>query len=367
MKTILIMLTLLLFSVPALEAEESITGMVYHKDTLSANHNIHVLEIDPSKLTIVAAHAKDSARGRESLENIAKRHGALAAINGGFFRRGLDADGLPAGVLKIKGQWYGLAYRKRAAIGWDAAGHAALIDRIQTKTSVLLNHKKYLTHSLNQPGMASRAILYTPAYGAQSDSLPGSTNIVIEHNKITAIHTSGKTPIPKEGFVFALGPQYKASDKSFKVGDTALVDIQIYPKNKIEHKAWQNVDNIIGGAPLLVYNGKKIQNYTEERIRSDFLTTPHARTAVGILKNGNWVLVVAEHNIFNGASGLTIPELASYMHKLGCIYALNLDGGGSSTLFVKDNVVNHPQGDIDEGYGISAIRPISDAILVLPK
>lgn len=64
---------------------------------------------------------------------------------------------------------------------------------------------------------------------------------------------------------------------------------------------------------------------------------------------------------------MTIPELAVFMQELGCQYALNLDGGGSSTLYINSEVVNHPEGDIDEDYGIETLRPVSDAILILPK
>lgn len=56
--------------------------------------------------------------------------------------------------------------------------------------------------------------------------------------------------------------------------------------------------------------------------------------------------------------------LSSKMKKLGCEYAMNLDGGGSSTLFIYGKVVNQPMGDIDEGNGQQTIRPVSDAIIL---
>ena len=40
--------------------------------------------------------------------------------------------------------------------------------------------------------------------------------------------------------------------------------------------------------------------------------------------------------------GMTLPELAAYMQKLGCEQAMNLDGGGSATLWVCGNVMNSP-------------------------
>ena len=51
------------------------------------------------------------------------------------------------------------------------------------------------------------------------------------------------------------------------------------------------------------------------------------------------------------------------MESLGCQYALNLDGGGSSTLWVKDKVMNQTFGDTDEGNGLQTVRAVSDAII----
>jgi exopolysaccharide biosynthesis protein len=59
----------------------------------------------------------------------------------------------------------------------------------------------------------------------------------------------------------------------------------------------------------------------------------------------------------------SILELAQLMKRLGCEYAINLDGGGSSILFMHGKVVNHPLGDINENNGQRIIRPISDAII----
>lgn len=55
------------------------------------------------------------------------------------------------------------------------------------------------------------------------------------------------------------------------------------------------------------------------------------------------------------------------MISLGCESAINLDGGGSSTLFINGKVVNKITGDKDEALGEHVQRPVSDAIVILPK
>lgn len=72
------------------------------------------------------------------------------------------------------------------------------------------------------------------------------------------------------------------------------------------------------------------------------------RTAVGITGDGTTLILLVvdgcEHcpGFMGGPQGLTIHDLAVEMKKLGAAYAINLDGGGSSTLFYKGRVVNYP-------------------------
>lgn len=348
--------------------EQLLEGLRYTKSTTPFKQDVHVLEVDPTQLTITAAHAKETALGRETVATIAKGHQAIAAINGGFFKIGESSDGLPAGILKIQGQWYGVAYRSRGAIGWSTQNHIALIDRIQTKTNVYLNHQKFPVHMVNQPSLLKKNILYTDAYGTTIDSTPGGYDIVIHNNRIVEINRSGKTTIPKDGYVYSVGSKATMPNHPIAINDPATVHIEVNPQLLKEHNiSWQKVDNIIGGTPLLLYHGKIVHDHTMERLHSPFVMTRHARTAVGILNNGHWVFVVVEQNPFSGSLGMSIPELAIFMEKIGCEYALNLDGGGSSTLYINNNVVNHPIGDVDEDYGLETLRPVSDAILILPK
>jgi hypothetical protein len=55
------------------------------------------------------------------------------------------------------------------------------------------------------------------------------------------------------------------------------------------------------------------------------------------------------------------------MLSLGCQSAINLDGGGSATLWIQGEVVNHPVGDKDEAMGESKLRPLSDGLIFLPQ
>jgi exopolysaccharide biosynthesis protein len=57
---------------------------------------------------------------------------------------------------------------------------------------------------------------------------------------------------------------------------------------------------------------------------------------------------------------MSLDELAALMIELGAVDAMNLDGGGSTAMFVQDGLVNHPS-------DLTGERPVSDAILVRPQ
>jgi len=58
--------------------------------------------------------------------------------------------------------------------------------------------------------------------------------------------------------------------------------------------------------------------------------------------------------------GMTIAELAALLAELGAVEAINMDGGGSTTMVVRDKVVNSPSDPAGE-------RAVGDALLVLPR
>ena len=111
-------------------------------------------------------------------------------------------------------------------------------------------------------------------------------------------------------------------------------------------KAWPvwNVAHAIGGGPRLLENGVARISYEEEvffgsGFRAD---VPYPRTAIGRTKENRIVLFVADGKDGLSSIGLTLPQLAEEMAKLGCVDAMNLDGGGSSTFVVEGRAVNVP-------------------------
>ncbi len=110
----------------------------------------------------------------------------------------------------------------------------------------------------------------------------------------------------------------------------------------------------IGTGPRLVENGEVTAAVFSEKNMEGW-TGRYARTAVGFDANTIYVVVTPQEPWTH----LSMKELARAMKKLGCVEALNLDGGPSTTLVVNGALANVPEGD--EG----RVNPVASALLVL--
>lgn len=118
--------------------------------------------------------------------------------------------------------------------------------------------------------------------------------------------------------------------------------------------------NIMTAGPMLLHEGALVP----QRDDRTFVTKRHNRTALGVRPDGTTLLVVADGRFKHKAEGLSLTELERVMHWLGCTEAINLDGGGSSTMYVKDSgVVNYPSDNNRHDH--EGQRPVSNAILLL--
>ena len=90
----------------------------------------------------------------------------------------------------------------------------------------------------------------------------------------------------------------------------------------------------IGGGPVLLQNGEiKITNNEELKFAGTAINDKHPRTAMGYTKDHKLIILVIEGRNTD-AGGATLTQQAQILKNLGCIEALNLDGGGSSCLLV---------------------------------
>lgn len=209
------------------------------------NQTVYTARFDPKlyELKILPAD------GLETVSSLAKRHQALAAINGSFFRQ----NGQPASVLKINTWRLKPFKRNRGVMGWS--DHEFFFDRLEKDN-----------------------------YGS----------IVSEFHQ--------------------------------------------------RNPWWNRSQFIVGGTPLLIYKSK-VLNPEDEGVAKTFIDEKHARTAVCLDKSHHIVFALVAGTDALGKTlglkmGLSLPELTDFLIEQQCVYALNLDGGSSSTMVVKGKVLN---------------------------
>jgi exopolysaccharide biosynthesis protein len=120
---------------------------------------------------------------------------------------------------------------------------------------------------------------------------------------------------------------------------------------------WARTKDAVSGAGLLMLDGRELTDWTEEVVSAKFDTTRHPRTMIGTDAQGAiWLVTVDGRNVAI-SWGMTFAELKVLARRLGLRSALNLDGGGSTTMWVDGKIVNHPSDP--EGP-----RKVSEAIIV---
>lgn len=91
----------------------------------------------------------------------------------------------------------------------------------------------------------------------------------------------------------------------------------------------------VGGGPNLLSDSKiNITNNEERMFAGERINEKHPRTAMGVTGNGHLIILVIEGRSPGIAEGVTLEQEAKILKDLGCIEALNLDGGGSSCMLI---------------------------------
>lgn len=103
---------------------------------------------------------------------------------------------------------------------------------------------------------------------------------------------------------------------------------------KGDFSKWK-METAVGGGPVLIQNNEIIISNNEElKFAGKAIDDKHPRTAIGYTKNGQLILMAIEGRFPGKAEGVTLTQEAAMLKEIGCIEAMNLDGGGSSCLLV---------------------------------
>jgi hypothetical protein len=331
------------------------------RDHLGAGGHIsaRLLEVRPSSVRLDVELGKDGAQGRDTVTAMAARRGAIAAVNAGFF----GTNGDPAGIYKINGTVTSDTTRPRGAVGFaKPEGAPLLFDRVTVTATLRIRGARIPVTGIDTARGAKGVVVYTPRFGADTRTAAGGTEWTLSGRplRVTAINKDGRSAIPRDGFVISAADAPPALAR-LRSGDRVDIDFAYGTSMGTSVNDWRRADDIVGGAGMLLWRGREVRDWSVERLDvKGFVEARHPRTVIGRDREGDVWLVVVDGRQPDHSVGMSLPELIAFCRRLGFVDALNLDGGGSTTMVVKGAIVNKPSDAIGP-------RPVSDAIVVLNR
>lgn len=357
---------------------------------------VHVLRVDPDRYRgeVAPELATRIVPERELLTSISARTGALAAINGGYFVIGAN-DGTPgdlAGISVLDGELVSEAVDGRTSLvlpegNGEDADVAALSDELAVVSSDGArrevdgkNRKPGLIRGCggdggDQPTEAPKhdftctdpgeLILFTPVFGASTEPGDGAEVVLDASGRVTALRESRGGPIPSGGSVLSgTGDGADWLRAHATPGQRVSVQERVFGGGEDPLDAGTGVVN---GGPRLVENGREeITAFEEGFVYPEnpefyyrFGERRNPRTLAGVTKNDDLLLVAVDGRRPGYSVGASFEESAEIMDALGSEEAVNLDGGGSTGMTVRQRLVTRPSDTTGE-------RPIGDAVMVLP-
>ncbi len=358
--TLLSLLLTLGVSVGCFDSSSSLAVVDYEHLVTDDPDSIHIARFIPGHGRIVLAKARKFSLGTETVSSISTRENALMAINASFFVMEDRFAGIPAGILKINEDWYGVPRMPRAVLGWKEDGSRFLMDQLEMNWAAVIGDREEHIHMVNTVRNRNYLLLYTPAFNTSTLTAPGGLEIIVENGKVSDFHKNGNAVIPENGYVLSYGIEAAKKAGPVRIGFPVSISYEfrpVHPDHAVDEN-WKKMDYLVGGAGLLIMDGEPVMDYVVEKLSKGFDTTRHPRTAVGINPRGEWIFVVVDGRQPGKSLGMTLDELTDLMLSLGCQYAINLDGGGSATMYLNGSVVNIPS-------DVSGERPVADALMIL--
>ncbi|MBQ6901988.1 MAG: phosphodiester glycosidase family protein [Oscillospiraceae bacterium] len=334
----------------------------------SGKQNINAVEFNPkNEYTVLragksAGYVYSTQTVNTIANNMSDTNGdvAVAAINGDYFTFGV---GVPHGVFIDEGiilstppQYYaafGLTYDNEPFI----VRHGTILDKIFRINGVLVDVAGInTTHAKGSDSL----ILYTSEYargtktGTETYELRcrlnsgevrhgGTISFTVEE----VFDAVGNTSLG-DGYIVLSATGARIDDlKKLSIGETHEMSFRF-------NEFWSNVKFAVGGLELLLKDGEVYST-------ADKANQP--RTSIGIRADGTVVMATFDGRSAGGAVGMTYQTAAEGMRALGCVDALNLDGGGSTTFVLrtpgamKTEVVNNVSG--------SSARQVANAVVLM--
>jgi hypothetical protein len=362
---------------PSARVDSVRPGVVYHFAWREEGPwAIHVVEVDPRTcgVRVRSMAANDRVVGAETTTSLARRGGpsgepALIAINADFFRA--DPLGVQEGPQVASGEVvvtegaYGPSVAARFSIRQPvfgvARGGRAFVGEGEVAGEVWVRGESRPLARVNAPPGRDSLTLYNRYAGAVTPADTGVVEVVVRlaagpgaagdtaRAAVVRVDTlPAGVAIPADGMVLAGRGMAVRWLQALAPGDSVAWTLPVAG-------APGPVEDLVGGFPLLLRDGRPAVERVP-RIREAFAARRHPRSAVALRRDGTVLLVAVDGRQPGYSDGMTLHELTQLLLELGAMDALNLDGGGSTTLAIRGALVNRPSDPVE--------RPVANALVV---
>jgi hypothetical protein len=306
----------------------------------------------------------------------AAQHAALV-VNGGFFIvSGADGyPGAPAGLAVYHGRLESMSAGARGAL--VLGDGPARIEHLNSTASVRAGGSAYAVQGINRrPGVirncgrpdsrpfrgprqdttchsGSELVLFTPQLGAAAPGGPGREAVIGPRGTVRWAGPRRGGPVPAGGAIIeGIGRAATWLRRHARTGRHLAV------RERLTDRAGQPLPlrpglSIASGAPVLLSHGRLAIDEAAEGVAFDYAWAKERqpRTIAGISRSGRLLLVTVDGRQPGRSDGATLVEEAALMRALGAVSALNLDGGGSTTMVAGGRLVNRPSDGAERADG----------------
>ena len=353
--------------------EELAPGVVYHEIHLPEGPwRIHVVEMDLPRAWEAGIRVR-MAKQEKAQKTSSLATGSLAAINGDFLFPGASSQ--PAGLYIESGNLIRIPQRRSAFAITESGQPLIAVYKMELGLLTGAGEHLHVAGFNREPALGELSVLNDRAE-VQGDSLQAATGFLLQGLGNTSVandtislrvqqirREAWPLSLQHDQWLLAAGAGYEATEQ-IALGDTVRLYCRLAP-------AHAKLMEAISGGPRILRNGEISIEVEEERLSRSFADKRHPRTAIGYSQDAEVLFLIVVDGRQPGYSvGMSLEELAEFMRtrlaefsraKVNAYQGLNLDGGGSTTMVVNEQVVNKPSDPTGERPVVNALLVVADA------
>jgi exopolysaccharide biosynthesis protein len=339
-------------------------GVTYENGVQFTSHGPVAIRVDrgPRPVGLYRVRtvlSNETVLGRETVSSMQRRlsgQATMVGVNGDLSR---FADGKPSGIFLRDGVLIAPPNSQRSSAGFGLDGTLD-VRRVRFLGTWRGSGQRRSLNVFNDAPGKNGIALFTSDYGRATPRIDGSYAVVLAPFPVSVPNTDLVAPVatvappgpvriaPGAAVLVARGTAAAKLQAEAQIGMSVTLRLILQPD-------WVAVSDAIGGGPVLVRDGKPVYR-ANEAFETSLIAPRHPRTAIGQLADGRMLMVVVDGRQSGYSVGMTTFEMAQTMARLGAVRAMQLDGGGSSTLAFDGLVLNRPSDGRE--------RPISTAVML---